>query len=157
MISPKPPIPSPNPVPLPTHSLFLALAFPRTGVYDLHRTKGLFFRWWPTRPSSVTYATRDSGEYWLVHIVGPPIGLQTPLDPWVLSLAPSLGAPSNRWLWASTSVFARHWYSLTRDSYIRVLSAKSFKAWFSISYANLRLNNRCSAVYPVAKLWWLVS
>jgi hypothetical protein len=31
-------------------------------------------------------------EYWLVHIVDPPIGLQTPLAPWVLSLAPSLGA-----------------------------------------------------------------
>jgi hypothetical protein len=53
--------------------------------------------------------------------------LQTPSAPWVLSLAPLLGpsAASNRWLWASTSVFARHWHSLTRDSYIRVLSAKS--------------------------------
>jgi hypothetical protein len=31
--------------------------------------------------------------YWLVHIVVPPIGrLQTPLAPWILSLAPSLGA-----------------------------------------------------------------
>jgi hypothetical protein len=30
--------------------------------------------------------------YWLVHIVVPPIGLQTPLAPWVLSLALSLGA-----------------------------------------------------------------
>jgi hypothetical protein len=27
-------------------------------------------------------------EYWLVHIVVPPIGLQIPLAPWVLSLAP---------------------------------------------------------------------
>jgi hypothetical protein len=31
--------------------------------------------------------------YWLVHIVVPPIGLQTALAPWVLSLAPSLEAP----------------------------------------------------------------
>jgi hypothetical protein len=31
------------------------------------------------------------GEYWLVHIVVPLIGLQTPLAPWVLPLAPSLG------------------------------------------------------------------
>jgi hypothetical protein len=30
--------------------------------------------------------------YWLVHIVFPPIGLQIPLAPWVLSLAPPLGA-----------------------------------------------------------------
>jgi hypothetical protein len=32
--------------------------------------------------------------------------------------------PSNSWLWASTSVFAKPRHSLTRDSYIRVLSAK---------------------------------
>ena len=32
------------------------------------------------------------GGYWLVHIVVPPIGLQTPSSPWVLSLALSLGA-----------------------------------------------------------------
>jgi hypothetical protein len=30
--------------------------------------------------------------YWLVHNVVPPIGLQIPLAPWVLSLAPPLGA-----------------------------------------------------------------
>ena len=30
--------------------------------------------------------------YLLAHIVVPPIGLQTPLAPWALSLAPSLGA-----------------------------------------------------------------
>ena len=30
--------------------------------------------------------------YWLVHNVVPPIGLQIPLAPWVLSLAPSLEA-----------------------------------------------------------------
>jgi hypothetical protein len=29
--------------------------------------------------------------YWLVHNVFPPIGLQIPLAPWVLSLAPPLG------------------------------------------------------------------
>jgi hypothetical protein len=58
------------------------------------RPMGLSFHWWPTRPSSDTYAARDkiSGEYWLVHIVVPPIGLQIPLAPWVLSLAPPLGA-----------------------------------------------------------------
>jgi hypothetical protein len=30
--------------------------------------------------------------YWLVHNVVPPIGLQIPLAPWLLSLAPALGA-----------------------------------------------------------------
>jgi hypothetical protein len=33
----------------------------------------------------------SSGGYWLVHIVLPPMGLQTPSAPWVLSLALSLG------------------------------------------------------------------
>jgi hypothetical protein len=36
--------------------------------------------------------TRAPGEYWLVHIVVPPIGLQMPPAPWVHSLAPPLGA-----------------------------------------------------------------
>jgi hypothetical protein len=35
--------------------------------------------------------TRAPG-YWLVNIVVPPIGLQFPLAPWVISLAPPLGA-----------------------------------------------------------------
>jgi hypothetical protein len=58
------------------------------------RQRGLSYQWWPTRPSSDMYAARDmsSRGYWLVHTVVPPIGLQTPLDPWVLSLAPPLGA-----------------------------------------------------------------
>jgi hypothetical protein len=29
--------------------------------------------------------------YWLVHIVVPPMGMQTTLAPWVLRLGPSLG------------------------------------------------------------------
>jgi hypothetical protein len=33
----------------------------------------------------------SSGGYWLVHIVVPPMGLQTPSASWVLFLAPSLG------------------------------------------------------------------
>jgi hypothetical protein len=60
MLSPKPPIPTPCPAPQPTHSHFLALAFPCTGAYDLPKTKGLSSHWWPTRPSSATYATRDT-------------------------------------------------------------------------------------------------
>jgi hypothetical protein len=31
----------PRHAPQPTHSCFLALAFPCTGAYDLHKTKGL--------------------------------------------------------------------------------------------------------------------
>jgi hypothetical protein len=43
----------------------------------------VFFDWW--------FSPRDLWGYWSVHIVVPPMGLQTPSTPWVLSLAPSLG------------------------------------------------------------------
>jgi hypothetical protein len=37
--------------------------------------------------------------YCLVHIVVPPMGLQTPSSPWVISLAPSLGTLcSTQWM-----------------------------------------------------------
>jgi hypothetical protein len=70
MLTQKSPIPHPCPAPQPTHSCFLALSLPCTEAYNLHKTKGLS---WPTRPSSATYATRDtsSGGYWLVLIVFP--------------------------------------------------------------------------------------
>jgi hypothetical protein len=42
-----------------------------------------FFEWW--------YTSKELWGYWLVHIDVPPMGLQTPSAPWVLSLAPSLG------------------------------------------------------------------
>jgi hypothetical protein len=64
--------------------------------------RGLSFHWWPTRPSSDSYAARhelEGGGYWLVHNVVPPIGLQIPLAPWVLSLASPLGA-----LWSIQSL-----------------------------------------------------
>jgi hypothetical protein len=76
------------------HSHFLALAFPVLRHIKFARPMGLSLHWGPTRPSFDTYAARDksSGRYWLVHVVVPPIGLQIPLAPWVLSLAPPLGA-----------------------------------------------------------------
>jgi hypothetical protein len=79
----------------------------------------IFFDWW--------FSPKELWEYWLVHIVVPPMGLQTLSTPWVLSLALSLGtrAPSNEWLWASTSVFVRHWQSLSEDSCIGLMSASS--------------------------------
>ena len=85
---------NPTTTPLPTNSHFLALAFPCTEAYKVCKCNGLSFHWWPTRPSSDTYAAIDTsyGGYWLVHFAVPPIGLQTPLAPWVLSLAPPLGA-----------------------------------------------------------------
>jgi hypothetical protein len=44
-------------------------------------------------------------RYWLVHNVVPPIGLQIPLAPWVLSLAPPLGALSSIHFWANPLYF----------------------------------------------------
>jgi hypothetical protein len=41
------------------------------------------FLWW--------FNPRELWGYWLVHIVVPSMGLQTPSAPWVLSRAPSLG------------------------------------------------------------------
>jgi hypothetical protein len=43
----------------------------------------VFFDWW--------FSLKELWGYWLVHAVVPPMGLQTPSAPWVLSLAPSLG------------------------------------------------------------------
>jgi hypothetical protein len=43
----------------------------------------VLFGWW--------FSPWEHRGYWLVHIVAPPIGLQTPSAPWVLSLAPPLG------------------------------------------------------------------
>jgi hypothetical protein len=80
MLSWKSTIPSPNLAPQPIQSHILALAFPCTRAYNLHKTKGSPpIHWLLTRPSSATYATRDTSfvGYWLVHIVVPPIGLQT--------------------------------------------------------------------------------
>jgi hypothetical protein len=37
------------------------------------------------------FSSKELWGYWLVHIVVPPMGLQTPSAPWVLCLAPSLG------------------------------------------------------------------
>jgi hypothetical protein len=41
------------------------------------------FLWW--------FSPRELCRYWLVHIVVPPMGLQTLSAHWVLSVAPSLG------------------------------------------------------------------
>jgi hypothetical protein len=62
MLSQKSPIPSPCPAPQTTHSHFLILAFPCTGAHNLCKSKGLSSHWWPTRPSSATYATRDTSS-----------------------------------------------------------------------------------------------
>jgi hypothetical protein len=56
----------------------------------------VLFGWW--------LSPWELWEYWLVHIVVPPMGLQAPSGPWVLSLAPPLGTLcSVQWLAESMS------------------------------------------------------
>ena len=52
------------------------------------------------------FSPSELWRYWLVHIVVPPTGLQTPSVPWVLSLVLSLGTLcSVLWLVASICLF----------------------------------------------------
>jgi hypothetical protein len=78
-----PPCPPPQPLPYPPTPTFWLWRSPVLRHIKFARPMGLFFHWWPTRPSSDTYAARDtsSGGYSLVHIVVLPIGFQTPLAP----------------------------------------------------------------------------
>jgi hypothetical protein len=88
-----PPYPPPL-ISLPTHSHFFGPGVPLYwGIYSLRVQ-------WASLSSDgrlghllihMQLESRAPG-YWLVHIVVPPIGLQIPLAPWVLSLAPPLGA-----------------------------------------------------------------
>jgi hypothetical protein len=85
------------PIPLPTHSHLLALAFPCTEAYKVCKTNGPLFPMMALLGHLLIHMQLETRapRYWLVHIVVPSIGLQTPLSPWVLSLAPALGALSS--------------------------------------------------------------
>ena len=85
----------------------------------------------------------------MVHIVVPPIGLQTPSSPWVLSLAPSLGTLCSI-QWTAVNILfciSRHWHSLTKDSYIRLLSEGSCwnlpNVWVWWLFMGQSLDGRC--------------
>jgi hypothetical protein len=52
----------PCPPPLPTHSHFLALAFPVLGHIKFAIPRGFSSQLWLTRPSSATYAARDTSS-----------------------------------------------------------------------------------------------
>jgi hypothetical protein len=112
-VIPFPGFPTENPLPLPpfpahqpTHSCFLALAFPCTGhraskgprvspPIDVYKSS---YKCSWSHESYQMYSLVhglipgiSEGGYWLIHIIVPPMGLQTPSTPYVLSLAPSLG------------------------------------------------------------------
>jgi hypothetical protein len=62
MLSQKSPTPFPQPPPLLTHYHFLALAFPFMGHIKFARPRSLSSQWWVARPSSATYAARDTSS-----------------------------------------------------------------------------------------------
>jgi hypothetical protein len=93
MISQKAPITSPPPTSLPTYSHFFVPGIPLYwGIYSL-------LVQWASLSSDgqlghlLIHMQLESKAlgYWLVHNVVPPTGLQIPLAPWVLNLAPPLG------------------------------------------------------------------
>jgi hypothetical protein len=90
MLSQKSPTWSPHPLPYPPTPTSWPWHSPVLRHIKFARPMGLSFHWWPTRPSSDSYAARDTGSggggYWLVHIVVPPIGLQIPSPPCVGAL-----------------------------------------------------------------------
>jgi hypothetical protein len=81
------------PTHFPTHPFpfFWPWRSPVLGNIKFACPMGLSFQWWDHLLIHMQLESRAPG-YWLVHNVVPPIGLQTPLAPWVLSLAPPLGA-----------------------------------------------------------------
>jgi hypothetical protein len=82
MLLPSPPIPASLPWHFPVLG-HIILARPRTSPPNDGRLGHLLLH--------MQLETQLWG-YWLVHIVVPPIGLKAPSAPWVLSLAPPLGA-----------------------------------------------------------------
>jgi hypothetical protein len=102
---------APPPAPQCTYSCFLPWHFPVLGhmIFTIPRASPAINGRLGHPLLHMKLETQLWG-YRLVHIVVLPIGLQMSFATWVLSLAPSLGTcvQSNRCLWASTSVFARH-------------------------------------------------
>jgi hypothetical protein len=73
----------------------------------------VFFDWW--------FSLWKLWGYWLVHIIGPPIGLQTPSAPWVLSLAPSFLCVNSYW-------------KLGIEQFIRVCLSMGIKILISVAW-----------------------
>jgi hypothetical protein len=107
LVSPskKSPIPSPSPCSW-THPLLLpGHGIPLHWGIEPSQDKGFSSHWWLTMPSSTTHATGaislimsilwfspcELWGFWLVHIIVPPMGLQNPSAPWVLSSRSFIG------------------------------------------------------------------
>ena len=139
MLSQKSLIPS-SPLPYPPTPPFWPWRNPVLGHIRFACPMGLSFQWWPTRPSFDTYAARTPG-YWLVHNVVPPIGLQIPLAPWVLSLAPPLGALCRisilcyiRICFGVYKKFSLGWSIITFNIPVMFISHAENKSWHKLQH-----------------------
>jgi hypothetical protein len=134
MLSQKSPIPSP-PLPYPLIPIFFGPGVPLYwGIYSL------LVQWASlSRDGRLSHLlihmqleSRAPG-YWLVHNVVPPIGLQIPLVPWVLSLAPPLWGVvrflksyNGMWLWQNDRD------SLEKNTGDWLARVKSLSLWFAV-------------------------
>jgi hypothetical protein len=113
----------------------------------------ILFGWW--------FSPWELWWFSLVHIVGPPMGLQTPSAPWVFPLASALGIPCSV-QWLAVSIYLCICQALAkplRDSYMRLLSANtcwlpqmqrySFCASVLISYIQKRIHLTCLFLSPL--------
>ena len=95
---------------LPIHSCLPVLAFPYTGSFSLHRTKGFSAHWWPTRLSCATFVLFG---WWF--------------SPWVLFRG-------SGWLILMFSLWGCKPLQLLQFSdnwFLRVIFALSFFLWFN--------------------------
>jgi hypothetical protein len=78
-------------------------------------------------------------RYWLVHIVVPPMGLQTPSAPCVLSLAPSLG-----------TLCSVQWMAVSIHSCICQVQAEPLRKQISGS-----CQQALAGIHNCVWVWWL--
>jgi hypothetical protein len=110
----------------------------------------VFFDWW--------YSSKELWEYWLVHIDVPPMGLQSPSAPWVLSLAPSLGTLSSV-QWMTVSIHFCICQALAEPHRRQLYQAPVSKACWSYNTTILRLIDSslcdlfCSLAYRCFSTW----
>jgi hypothetical protein len=176
----KPPIPSPLLLLLwgcaPTHQpCLLSLLFSYTGALSLKVTNGLFSHWSLTKPSSAIYEWSHGSlhVYSLVGNLDPESsgcliflffqwGCKHLSAPLVLSINLPLGTPWSvqKMVWASASVYARLWQSLSGDSYIRLLPTWTLgihnSVWIWSLIARSWKEPRCPSTEEwIQKMWYI--
>jgi hypothetical protein len=104
------------------------------------------------------FSPKGLWEYWLVHIYVPPMGLQTPSAPWILSLAPSLGTLcSGQWMIMIISLDAEKAFDKIQHPFMIKVFERSgiqgpylniINTIYSKPVANIRLNGKKLEAIP---------